>query len=99
MTDDLNVLDRDRIAALVMALCAGRGPDRSICPSVVARRMTGDDGDWRRLMPDVRAVAHELAAAGHIEITRRGVPVQPGVGRGPVRLRIARVGGTSGRRT
>ncbi len=98
MTDDHTVPDRDRIATLVMALCVERGPDRSICPSEVARRMTGDDGDWRRLMPDVRAVAHEMAADRRIEITRRGVPVQPGVGRGPIRLRIARGGGTSGRR-
>lgn len=98
MTDDHPVPDRVRIAALVIALCAERGPDRSICPSEIARRMTGDDGDWRRLMEDVRTVAAELAAAGHIEMTRRGVPVQPGEGRGPIRLRVAGGVGRSGRR-
>jgi hypothetical protein len=46
----------------------------------------------------VRAVAREMAADRRIEITRRGVPVQPGVGHGPIRLRIARGGGTSRRR-
>ncbi|MBD0273248.1 MAG: DUF3253 domain-containing protein [Acetobacteraceae bacterium] len=67
-----------------------RGPDRSICPSEVARALAGgDDGPWRPLMAPVRRAAAELARAGRIEILRKGKPVPPEAMRGVIRLRAA----------
>jgi hypothetical protein len=61
------------------------GPDRSICPSDVARAL---DADWRRLLLPVRRAAASLAEAGRIEILRKGKPVPPQDMRGVIRLRL-----------
>ena len=67
-----------------LALVRERGPGRTACPSEVARRM--DPQRWRELMPAVRSAAGELAAAGRIEVTRKGRRVDPAAARGPIRL-------------
>jgi hypothetical protein len=84
--DDTDVAAR--VAACVLTLCAARAPDGSICPSEVARALWPQD--WRGRMPTVRSVAQELARSGRIEITQRGVPVDPTTLRGAVRLRLPR---------
>jgi len=58
----------------------------TICPSEVARALHRDEKRWRAAMPSVRAVAIELAAAGIIAITQRGVVVDPATARGPIRI-------------
>jgi hypothetical protein len=80
--------------AAILALLAARGPGRSICPSEAARRVAGDrDGEWRRLMPVVRAAADRLRAQGAIEITQRGrVLASTRAARGPIRLRLVAAG-------
>jgi len=72
------------IEALILALTADRGPGKSICPSEVARALRPD---WQALMTAVRRVACRLAAAGQIEILRKGRPVSPEDVRGVIRLR------------
>ncbi len=59
----------------------------SFCPSEVARAL--EPGDWRGLMPAVRA-----AAAGMPEIvaTQGGAVVAADAARGPIRLRLRRAG-------
>lgn len=79
------VATRTRIAAATRALLDARAP-RTACPSDVARIVGGER--WRTLMPAVRDVAEELAAAGTLVVTQRGEPVQA-PWRGPVRLRRA----------
>ncbi|MFN4193549.1 MAG: DUF3253 domain-containing protein [Tabrizicola sp.] len=74
MNDDL------RAAILDMALRRGRA--RSFCPSEVARALAAD---WRRLMPEIRAVA---AAMPEIRATQRGAEVDPVTARGPIRLQL-----------
>jgi hypothetical protein len=74
---------RDRIAGEILARTAARGADRTFCPSEVARALADD---WRPLMPDVRAVAAELADQGRVVVTQKGRPVDPRTARGPVRL-------------
>lgn len=69
----------------IRALTRERAP-KSICPSEAARRVAGEDGDWRSLMPAVRKTAGALAANGEIVITQRGQPVDLSAVRGPVRL-------------
>jgi hypothetical protein len=71
---------RQRIEALLDA----RRPGASICPSDVARSLR-DEG-WRTLMPAVRDAAWGLVAAGTVEVTQRGAPVDRSA-RGPLRIR------------
>ena len=73
----------DTIRAEIEARVAARGPDRTICPSEVARALAAD---WRPLLPAVRAEAARLAAEGRIAVTQKGRPVDAETARGPVRL-------------
>ena len=80
----------DAIREEILRQTAARGPDRSICPSEVARALAGgEEGPWRPLMGPVRRAAAELARAGRVEILRKGKPVPPEAMRGVVRLRAA----------
>lgn len=75
-----------RAAATVDALLARRGPDRSICPSDVARVVGG--ASWRRRMDGVRDVVRGLARDGAVVVTQRDEVLEPdGPWRGPVRIR------------
>lgn len=73
----------DEIAACILSLTARRGSEKTVCPSEVARALTED---WRPLMPDVRASAARLTAAGHIVVTQNGRPIDATTARGPIRL-------------
>ncbi len=75
----------DDAKTLILRLTAARGPDKSICPSEVARAL---DADWQPRMKQVRAAAVELARGGHIDILRKGKPVSDVDNlRGVIRLR------------
>lgn len=74
----------ERIEDEIVRQTAARGPDKSICPSEVARAL---DPDWRPLMTAVRRAAARLSEAGRIEILRKGRPVPPADMRGVIRLR------------
>lgn len=78
----------EAVAAAILLAVRQRGPDRTLCPSEVARSL--DPAGWRALMPAVRAVAAELAAEGAICVTQRGRPVDANDARGPIRLGQAR---------
>ncbi|MGN6693207.1 MAG: DUF3253 domain-containing protein [Aquihabitans sp.] len=78
---------RSRIEAAILALAGHRAPDGTICPSDVARTIGGSQ--WRSLMDEVRDVAHQLAAAGQVEVTQGGHHLDPdGEWKGPVRIRL-----------
>ena len=76
---------RKRIAATIRTLLRARSPGSSICPSDVARAIGGSS--WRSLVPDVRAVAAELATAGVIVVTQGDRTLDATTARGPIRLR------------
>lgn len=77
--------DRSRAASSVRALLRHRGPDRSVCPSDVARILGGSD--WRAVMTPVREIAAAMEDDGEIVVTQKGVAaVRPW--RGPIRLRL-----------
>ncbi|MDF9716070.1 DUF3253 domain-containing protein [Nocardioides sp. ChNu-153] len=82
-------LDR-RIAAAVDDLLDARAAGATICPSEAARRVAGDDGDWRALMDPVRAVVGDLVGQGRVEVTQGGEVVDLATARGPIRVRRAR---------
>ncbi len=73
------------IEPTILALTAARGPDKSICPSEVARALQPEG--WQSLMTPVRQAAIRLAGAGRIDILRKGRPVPPAEVRGVIRLR------------
>lgn len=69
--------DADPIIAAIRRLTESRGPDRTCCPSEVARRVAA-----------VRAAAVMLACRGEIDICRGGRILDPEAPlRGPIRLR------------
>ncbi len=85
----MNTPEPAAIAAEILRLTAARGPDKSICPSEVARALAGgaETDPWRPLMGRVRDAARGLAREGRIEILRKGKPVPPEQVRGVIRLR------------
>lgn len=83
-------MDR-RLERAILELLERRGPTASICPSDAARAVYRGDGDgWRALMERARDAARRLVAAGEVEITQSGRPVEPTAARGPIRIRRAR---------
>ena len=79
-------LDQGRIRDEIQRQVATRGPGKTICPSEVARALSGDETVWRALMPSVREAAIMLADEGKLVITQKGVAVSGPDLRGPVRL-------------
>jgi hypothetical protein len=71
----------------ILAQTAARGPEKSICPSEVARALEPEE--WQRLMPRIRREAALLAREGRIDVLRKGKPVDPEQEiRGVIRLRV-----------
>jgi hypothetical protein len=75
-----------RIDAEILSQVAARGPDKTICPSEVARAL---DPEWQKLSSAVRRAAIRLAEAGQIDILRKGKRVEPAGVKGVIRLRVA----------
>lgn len=72
------------IEAAIRALLRGRGAEKSICPSEVARALAPDR--WRPLMAPVREAAARMARSGEVLVTQRGAAVDPLTARGPIRI-------------
>jgi len=79
-------MDEAVIRDTLLQLCDERGPEKTICPSEVARQLSDD---WRGLMPQVREVAFRLAERGTIEVLQQGQIVDGATAKGPIRLRIS----------
>ncbi|MEO1069202.1 MAG: DUF3253 domain-containing protein [Cyanobacteria bacterium J06638_6] len=73
----------DSIRTTILKLLEHRGPDKTICPSEVARALSAEA--WRELMPAVRATGIDLVAEGHIVATQKGQVVEPKTVKGPIR--------------
>jgi hypothetical protein len=67
-------------------LLAARGPDKSCCPSDVARAVYG--ARFRQAMDLVRALAIELADRGELRVLQRARAVDPRRARGPIRYAL-----------
>lgn len=85
-----------QIKEKILELTLKVGPEKTICPSEVARILWPDD--WRDHMEEVRQVAIDLQAAGKIVICQKGVPVTDLQFKGPIRLRttFVQVRGSTG---
>ena len=75
----------EAITATILRIAAERGPEKSLCPTDVARAVSAEN--WRPLLGAVRKVAADLARQGKIEILRKGKPINPDDMRGVIRLR------------
>ncbi|MBJ7249986.1 MAG: DUF3253 domain-containing protein [Acetobacteraceae bacterium] len=75
----------EAITTAMLQIAAERGPEKSLCPTDVARAVSAED--WRPLLGAVRKVAADLARQGKIEILRKGKPINPDEMRGVIRLR------------
>lgn len=71
------------VRTTLLGLLAQRGPDKTICPSEVARALSPEN--WRELMPAVREVGAELVAEGEIVVRQQGQVVDPKTAKGPIR--------------
>lgn len=81
----------DRIEAELLRVAAERAPDKTACPSEVARLVGGGHPDqWGPLMQPVRRIAVRLANEGRLVITRKGKPVDPNDFRGVYRVGLPR---------
>lgn len=80
----------DGIQSLITSMVAERGPDKTVCPSEVARAIAGsDETQWRLLMQPIRRVAVAMARAGTVTIRRKGRTVDPDDFKGIYRLGTA----------
>lgn len=75
----------EAITAAMLQIATKRGPEKSLCPTDVARAVSAEN--WRPLLGAVRKVAADLARQGKIEILRKGKPINPDEMRGVIRLR------------
>lgn len=75
------------IESRMLAIAAELGPEKSLCPSDVARALTGNHPDqWGPLMQPIRKVAVRLAMEGRIVILRKGRAADPSDFKGVYRL-------------
>jgi hypothetical protein len=74
-----------RLEDAIVSLLAARARAATICPSEACRVVFGDVE--RDHMERTRQAARRLVARGLLEITQRGVVVDPSRARGPVRVR------------
>jgi hypothetical protein len=81
---------RPKLEDLIVAMCAERGPGRSVSPMAIAKVFAegrkGDDANPSTWARDVRSAAIGLARAGKIVIYRKGEPADPDDFRGVYRL-------------
>ncbi|MEM9098963.1 MAG: DUF3253 domain-containing protein [Pseudomonadota bacterium] len=71
---------------LILHLCQERGPGKTICPSEVARAVETEEAAWRRLLPEIRRVASDMARDQKIAIYRKGRVIDPDAVKGVIRL-------------
>jgi len=75
---------RDALETALDDLLCERGPQKTICPSEVARRAYPET--WRSHMAQVHALAEDKAKAGHIRLLKNGQPIEPESRRGVYRI-------------
>ena len=88
MTNSLALPSPAVIEAAILRLTAACGAGSSICPSDVARTLLPDPSDkWQSLLGPIRQAATRLAGTGHLEILRKGRPIEAKAPKGVIRLR------------
>jgi hypothetical protein len=78
------------IAQNILAMAAERAPDKTVCPSEIARAIY--PADWRKHMQEVRDAAVALQKNGKVVITQKGKPVDVEHIKGPIRIKLNSLG-------
>jgi len=76
------------IADKILFMSSQRGPNKTICPSDVAREMF--PGDWRKHMEEIRMEAIILNNDGKVLITQKGINIDTNHIKGPIRIKIVK---------
>ena len=74
------------ISTTILSVATQRGPEKSTCPSEIARKLFPDD--WRNHMKNVVDVAIDLHHQGKVMITQKGIAIDVNHIKGPVRIKI-----------
>jgi hypothetical protein len=77
----------------LLRMLAELPPGKSVSPEAVARAV--DPEGWRRLLPQVRAIARGLARQDKLVILRHNKPADPNTFKGVYRLRLPLPGESS----
>ncbi|MBB5649082.1 DUF3253 domain-containing protein [Pedobacter cryoconitis] len=70
----------------ILSIAIQRGPEKSTCPSEIARMLFPED--WRKHMKNVVDAAIDLHNQGKVVITQKGIPIDVNQIRGPIRIKI-----------
>jgi hypothetical protein len=81
-------LSTRQLRRAVLDLAKSRGPEKTFCPSEVARQLA--PAAWRPLMPAVRAAGLALVAERQLRLFQRGREVDSAIARGPIRFSAPR---------
>lgn len=74
------------ILRTILFIATQRGPEKSTCPSEIARMLFPED--WRNHMKNVVDVAIDLHNQSKVMITQKGVPIDVNHIKGPIRIKI-----------
>jgi hypothetical protein len=74
------------ILPTILTVTTQRGPEKTTCPSEIARMLFPDD--WRKHMKEVVDIAIDLHNQGKVVITQKGIPVDVDHIKGPIRIKI-----------
>lgn len=75
-----------KISSMILSVAAQRGAGKSTCPSEIARMLF--PADWRKHMAEVVSAAVELHQQNKVAITQKGIPINIGKIKGPIRIKI-----------
>ena len=74
------------ISKTILSVATHRGPEKSTCPSEIARLLYPDN--WRDHMKNVVDVAIGLHNEGKVVITQKGIAIDVNHIKGPIRIKI-----------
>ncbi|MES2829832.1 MAG: DUF3253 domain-containing protein [Bacteroidota bacterium] len=77
-----------KISRTIIAVAEQRGPEKSTCPSEIARMLFPED--WRNHMKEVVDVAIDLNNKNKVIITQNGVPIDVNHIKGPIRIKTVK---------
>src|ERR1700761_913301 len=75
----------NRVQQKILEMAGARSPDKTVCPSEIARELF--PADWRKHMTEVRDSAVELHQTGEVTITQKGQPIDVNHIKGPIRIK------------
>jgi hypothetical protein len=79
-------MNYNQIQQTILEMAEARAPDKTVCPSEIARELF--PADWRKHMAEVRDLAIELHKAGEVTITQKGEPIDVNYIKGPIRIKF-----------